>query len=57
MGTLMWKPYTQLWAEQRRDLQLHHRVFAPSAAVGHSHTFQHGDHVVVVSFLPAGDKP
>lgn len=48
--------YTQLWAEQGSDLQLHHRVFAPGVAVGHPHTFQHGIHVVIISLLSGGVK-
>lgn len=47
-------PYTQLGAEQSCDLQLHHWVFAPGVAVGHSHAFQHGLHVVVISLLSGG---
>lgn len=49
-------PYTQFWFEQSGDFQLHHRVFAPGVAVGNSHTFQHGLHVVVISFLSGGDR-
>lgn len=49
-------PYTQLRAEQGRDLQLHHWVFAPSVAVGDPDTLQHGLHVVVISLLSGGYK-
>lgn len=51
VSVLQTLPYTQLWAEQGCDLQLHHWVSAPGVAVRHPHTLQHGLHVVIVALL------